>query len=340
MTAGSRHILVTGGAGFVGSHLCDALIQKGHRITCVDNLHSGAIENVHPLFNHPRFTFIQHDVEVPLVLRGPLDEVYHLACPASPRHYQSDPVKTVRTNVIGTLNILKLALEKGARVLQASTSEVYGDPEVHPQVESYMGRVDPTGPRACYDEGKRCAETLFFDFRRMYGLDIKVVRIFNTYGPRMLENDGRVVSNFIVQALMGRPLTIYGDGSQTRSLCYVSDLVEALERMMASGADVTGPVNLGNPQEIRIAQLARRVLEVTGSRSELVYQDLPRDDPKLRRPAIGRARENLDWLPRVDLSEGLRSTVDYFALKLAEQARNTAIVAKTGLGRAFDVTGV
>jgi len=333
MTADSLHILVTGGAGFVGSHLCDSLIQKGHRITCVDNLHSGSIDNVRPLFNHPRFTFIQHDVEVPLALRGPVDEIYHLACPASPRHYQSDPVKTVRTNVIGTLNILKLAREKGARILQASTSEVYGDPEVHPQDETYMGRVDPTGPRACYDEGKRCAETLFFDFRRMYGLDIKVVRIFNTYGPRMAENDGRVVSNFIVQALTNQPLTIYGDGSQTRSLCYVSDLVDALERMMESGEEVTGPVNLGNPQEIEIGELALRVLEVTGSRSELVYRDLPKDDPKLRRPAIGRANEQLGWLPRIDLSEGLQSTVDYFTLKLAEETRNTAIVANTGLGR-------
>jgi UDP-glucuronate decarboxylase len=313
----SLNILVTGGAGFIGSNMCDRLIQKGHRIFCLDNLFTGDVANIRPLMNHPRFEFIEQDVRDPIAIRGRIDRIYNLACPASPRHYQRDPVGTLRTCVLGAYNVLELAREKGARVLQASTSEVYGDPEVHPQPESYLGAVNTIGPRACYDEGKRCAETMFFDYRRMHGVAIKVARIFNTYGPRMLENDGRVVSNFIVQALKAEPLTLYGDGSQTRSFCYVDDLLGGLELLMESSEAVTGPCNLGNPHEIPVREIARLVLDQTGSRSRIEHRPLPEDDPKRRQPVIARARQLLGWSPRVALADGLRATIDYFALKIA-----------------------
>ncbi len=309
------HILITGGAGFIGSNLCDRLVQRGHRVICLDNLQTSRIDNIRPLINHPRFTFLKHDIVDPVEISGPVDRIYNLACPASPVHYQRDPVATLKTNVLGALNVLKLAREKGARVLQASTSEVYGDPDVHPQPESYWGNVNPTGPRACYDEGKRCAETLFFDFHRRYKLPVKVARIFNTYGPRMLENDGRVVSNFIVQALRGMPLTIYGDGQQTRSFCYIDDLLDRLELLMESPADVTGPFNLGNPHEVPVREIARLVIERTKSTSTIEHRPLPEDDPKRRRPLIARALERLGWSPRVDLERGLQATIDYFTLR-------------------------
>ncbi|HVY59617.1 MAG TPA: UDP-glucuronic acid decarboxylase family protein [Xanthobacteraceae bacterium] len=317
MTDASRlNILVTGGAGFIGSNLCDRLVQKGHRVVCIDNLFTGQVDNIRPLLNHRNFQFIKKDVRDPIDLRGPIDRIYNLACPASPVHYQSDPIATVKTCVLGAHNVLELARQKGARVLQASTSEVYGDPEIHPQPESYVGHVNPIGPRACYDEGKRCAETLFFDYHRLHGVSIKVARIFNTYGPRMLENDGRVISNFIVQALKGEPITLYGDGSQTRSFCFVDDLLNGIELLMESPEQVTGPCNLGNPHEIPIRDIARLVLEQTGSRSRIEHRPLPQDDPKRRKPVITRAATLLDWKPRVALEEGLRATIDYFSLRM------------------------
>ncbi len=314
-----RTVVVTGGAGFIGSNLCDRLIRHGHQVVCVDNLFTGTFENVQPLLNHPSFRFIEHDVREPLNIFGPVDRIYNLACPASPRHYQRDPIGTLRTCVLGAYNVLELAREKDARVLQASTSEVYGDPEVHPQVESYVGHVNPIGPRACYDEGKRAAETMFFDYQRVHGTRIKVARIFNTYGPRMLENDGRIVSNFIVQALKGEPITVYGDGSQTRSFCFVDDLLEGLARLMESADDVTGPCNLGNPDERSIREIASLVLDHTGSRSRVEYHPLPKDDPRRRQPSIARARDLMGWQPRVALHKGLRATIDYFALKIATE---------------------
>ena len=305
-----KRVLVTGGGGFLGSHLCDRLIHDGHEVLCVDNFFTGGRANIAHLLNHSRFELIRHDVTFPLYVE--VDEIYNLACPASPVHYQHDPVQTTKTSVIGAINMLGLAKRLGAKIFQASTSEVYGDPEVHPQPEEYRGSVNPIGPRSCYDEGKRCAETLFFDYHRQHNLDIKVVRIFNTYGPRMHPNDGRVVSNFIVQALRGDDITIYGDGSQTRSFCYCDDLIEGFVRLMNAAEGVTGPINIGNPGEFTIKQLAEEVLEIIGSRSKLVYRDLPMDDPKQRRPDITKAREVLGWEPTVPLREGLVKTVAYF----------------------------
>jgi len=316
----SSTILIAGGAGFIGSHLCDALLQRGHRVICVDNLFTGRTDNIRPLLNHPNFRFIEHDVREPLEIDEDLDRIYSLACPASPRHYQKDPIGTMKTCVIGTLNILELAREKRARVLQASTSEVYGDPEIHPQPESYLGNVNPIGPRACYDEGKRAAETLMFDYHRMYGVEIKIARIFNTYGPRMLENDGRVVSNFIVQALRREPITIYGRGTQTRSFCFVDDLVRGLQLLMESPPSVTGPCNLGNPHEVTIEAIAREVLSYTQSDSPLRFEALPKDDPKRRKPVIETAERSLGWSPRVALKDGLQATIAYFALRIATDA--------------------
>ncbi len=314
--ASRRSILVTGGAGFIGSHLCDRLIQNGHRVIGLDNLLTGKLDNIRPLLNHPRFSFVEHDVIDPILLREPLHRIYNLACPASPPHYQRDPVATLRTCVLGAYNVLELARQTRAIVLQASTSEVYGDPEIHPQPESYSGNVNAIGPRACYDEGKRCAETLFFDYHRLYSLPIKVARIFNTYGPRMLENDGRVVSNFIVQALKEEPITLYGDGMQTRSFCYIDDLLNGIELLMESAPSVTGPCNLGNPHEVPVKEIARMVLGHTGSRSPIEHRPLPQDDPKRRQPVISRAQRLLGWRPQVALEEGLRATIDYFSLKL------------------------
>jgi UDP-glucuronate decarboxylase len=313
--------LVAGGAGFIGSHLCDRLIQRGQEVICVDNLYTGRIENVRPLQNHRRFCFIKHDVREPLELRQPIGNIYNLACAASPRHYQRDPIGTLQTCILGAQNILDLARRKSAKVLQASTSEVYGDPQIHPQVEEYAGCVNPIGPRACYDEGKRAAETLFFDYHRIYGVPIKVARIFNTFGPRMLENDGRVVSNFIVQALRDLPLTMYGRGRQTRSLCYVDDLIDGLELLMASNHEITGPCNFGNPNEMTIAQIADLILELTGSRSPIAYEPLPQDDPKRRRPSIDKAATLFGWRPRISIESGLQTTIGYFALQLFSQER-------------------
>ncbi len=306
-----RRVLVTGGAGFLGSHLIDRLLERGNEVVCVDNLFTGAKRNLYHLAGHPRFDFIRHDVTFPLYLE--VDEIYNLACPASPIHYQHDPVQTTKTSVHGAINMLGLAKRLGAKILQASTSEVYGDPNVHPQREDYWGHVNPIGPRSCYDEGKRCAETLFFDYHRQHGLEIKVARIFNTYGPRMHPADGRVVSNFIMQALNGEPITIYGEGQQTRSFCYVDDLVDGLIRLMDSPPAFTGPVNLGNPSEFTIRELAEMVLAKTGSKSELVFRPLPADDPRQRKPDIALAASQLGWTPKVPLAEGLVSTIDYFA---------------------------
>ncbi|NIA13454.1 MAG: NAD-dependent epimerase/dehydratase family protein [Nitrospiraceae bacterium] len=305
--------LVTGGAGFIGSHLCERLLERGEEVVCLDNFFTGRKENIDGFLHHSRFELIRHDVTQPILLE--VDRIYNLACPASPVHYQYNPVKTIKTNVMGALNMLGLAKRVKARILQASTSEVYGDPAVHPQEESYWGNVNPVGIRSCYDEGKRVAETLFFDYHRQNKVDIRVIRIFNTYGPRMLVNDGRVVSNFIVQALRGEPVTIYGDGSQTRSFCYQSDLIEAMIRMMDC-EDFTGPVNTGNPVEFTIKQLAEEVVRQTGSKSEIVYRDLPADDPTRRRPNIALAREKLGWEPTVQLSEGIKHTIAYFARQL------------------------
>jgi UDP-glucuronate decarboxylase len=303
-------VLVTGGAGFLGSHLIDRLLGQGHEVLCVDNLFTGTKRNIEHLHNHARFEFMRHDVCFPLFVE--VDEIYNLACPASPVHYQHDPVQTTKTSVHGAINMLGLAKRLKCRIFQASTSEVYGDPAIHPQTEDYWGNVNPIGVRSCYDEGKRCAETLFFDYHRQHGLDIKVVRIFNTYGPRMHPSDGRVVSNFIMQALKGDPITIYGDGSQTRSFCFVSDLVEGFLRFMDSPADLTGPMNLGNPHEFTIAELAELVVELTGSSSRIEYRPLPQDDPMQRRPDISIAKERLAWSPNVQLREGLGHTIAYF----------------------------
>ena len=305
-----QKILVTGGAGFLGSHLCDKLVAQGHDVLCVDNFFTGTKANVAHLMSHPNFELMRHDVTFPLYVE--VDEIYNLACPASPIHYQRDPVQTTKTSVHGAINMLGLAKRVKAKILQASTSEVYGDPEVHPQPESYWGKVNPVGIRSCYDEGKRCAETLFFDYRRQHQLEIKVVRIFNTYGPRMHPNDGRVVSNFIVQALKGEDITIYGDGSQTRSFCYVNDLLEAMVRAMNTGSEFTGPVNIGNPTEFTMLELAELVLKLTKSESKIVNQPLPQDDPKQRKPDIRLAKEALGWEPKVNLEGGLRETISYF----------------------------
>ena len=301
---------MTGGAGFLGSHLSDRLIADGRSVLCVDNFYTGTKPNIHHLLDDHRFELMRHDVTFPLFVQ--VDSIYNLACPASPVHYQRDPIQTTKTSVHGAINMLGLAKRLNCRIFQASTSEVYGDPAVHPQTESYWGHVNPIGPRSCYDEGKRCAETLFFDYHRQAGLDIKVGRIFNTYGPRMHPDDGRVVSNFIVQALRGEPITIYGDGSQTRSFCYVSDLIEAFVRFMDTGPGFPGPVNLGNPAEIAIGELAEKVVAMTGSRSEISYRPLPQDDPLQRQPDITLAREKLGWEPKVALEDGLRETIAYF----------------------------
>ena len=307
----SKRILITGGAGFLGSHLCERLLADGHDVLCVDNYFTGRRGNVAHLLDNPNFEIIRHDVTFPLYVE--VDEIYNLACPASPIHYQHDPVQTTKTSVHGAINMLGLAKRTRAKIFQASTSEVYGDPTVHPQTEDYWGNVNPIGYRSCYDEGKRCAETLFFDYHRQHGLVIKVARIFNTYGPRMHPNDGRVVSNFIMQALNDEPITIYGDGSQTRSFCYCSDLIDGFVRLMASDDDVTGPVNLGNPVEMTIRELAEAVIELTGSRSKLVQKPLPPDDPTQRRPDISRAKSMLGWEPKVSLKDGLAPTIAYFA---------------------------
>jgi UDP-glucuronate decarboxylase len=319
--------VVTGGAGFIGSHLCDHLIRRGDLVICVDNLHTGTMQNIRPLINHPNFSFRQHDVRQPLKVPGKIDRIYNLACPASPRHYQRDPIATMKTCVIGAENVLGLARFKSSRVLQASTSEVYGDPEIHPQPECYVGHVNPIGPRACYDEGKRAAETLFFDYRRVHGVEIKVARIFNTYGPRMLANDGRVVSNFIVQALRGAPITIYGSGKQTRSFCFIDDLVRGLELLMESPPEVTGPCNLGNPEELTIEDIARKVLVQSCSKSELDHKPLPQDDPQRRKPVIGEAMDALGWKPRIGLDQGLEATIAYFALSLATNSREANVAS-------------
>jgi UDP-glucuronate decarboxylase len=311
----SKRILVTGGAGFLGSHLCDRLIEQGNEVLCVDNFFTGARSNITHLLKHPNFELMRHDVTMPLYVE--VDQIYNLACPASPIHYQHDPVQTTKTSVHGAINMLGLAKRLKARILQASTSEVYGDPSVHPQREDYWGNVNPIGIRSCYDEGKRCAETLFFDYWRQHSLEIKVIRIFNTYGPRMSLNDGRVVSNFIIQALKNEPITLYGDGSQTRSFCYVDDLVEGMLRMMDSPADFVGPVNIGTPHEFSMIELATKVLELTGSKSEMVFCPLPQDDPKQRQPDISLAKDRLTWEPKVKLEEGLRKTIDYFSTRMS-----------------------
>lgn len=305
-----RRILVTGGAGFLGSHLCDRLLQEGNDVICVDNLFTGSKDNIRHLLDDPYFEFIRHDVTQPVFVE--CDQIYNLACPASPKWYQKDPIYTFKTSVWGAMNCLGLAKRTGARVLQASTSEVYGDPEIHPQPEEYRGCVNTIGIRSCYDEGKRAAETIFFDYHRMHGVDIKVMRIFNTYGPRMDINDGRVISNFIIQALLGQDITIYGDGLQTRSFCYVDDLIEGMVRLMNSRDGFTGPVNVGNPGEFTIRELAEIVIRLTGSNSKLIYQELPEDDPKQRKPNIDLAKKELGWEPSVILEEGLRKTIDYF----------------------------
>jgi len=305
-----KKILVTGGAGFLGSHLCEALLKQGHDVLCVDNLFTGSKVNIAHLMDNPYFEFMRHDVTFPLYVE--VDQIYNLACPASPIYYQHDPVQTTKTSVHGAINMLGLAKRLRARILQASTSEVYGDPDVHPQPESYWGRVNPIGLRSCYDEGKRCAETLFFDYWRQHRLEIKVMRIFNTYGPRMHPNDGRVVSNFIVQAIKGEPITIYGDGSQTRSFCYVDDLIDGMIRLMGSPVDFTGPVNIGNPGEFTMMELAEMVLHLVGGPSQITFMPLPQDDPKQRQPDIRLAKKQLGWQPTVSLEDGLKETIRYF----------------------------
>ncbi|MBV9064787.1 MAG: SDR family oxidoreductase [Methylobacteriaceae bacterium] len=323
-----KKILVTGGAGFLGSHLCERLLAQGHEVLCVDNFFTGTRRNIAHMMAEPGFEFLRHDVTFPLYVE--VDEIYNLACPASPIHYQFDPVQTTKTSVHGAINVLGLAKRVKARVLQASTSEVYGDPEVHPQPETYWGRVNPIGYRACYDEGKRCAETLFFDYHRQHRLETKVVRIFNTYGPRMHPNDGRVVSNFVVQALKGEDITIYGDGSQTRAFCYVDDLVEAMLRMMATAPEITGPVNIGNPGEFSIRELAALVIELTGTKSKLVSKPLPQDDPKQRRPDISLAKKVLDWEPKIELRQGLAKTIEYFDTFLSEEGSKSKSKPRSG----------
>ena len=311
MTIAKGRVLVTGGAGFIGSHLCERLLNDGYDVLCVDNYYSSTKDNIAHLMSNPRFEVIRHDVTFPLYVE--VDEIYHLACPASPVHYQRDPVQTTKTAVHGSINMLGLAKRTGAKILLTSTSEVYGDPAVHPQSEDYWGNVNPIGPRACYDEGKRCSETLFFDYHRQHDLPIKVVRLFNTYGPRMHPHDGRVVSNFIVHALANKPLTVYGQGQQTRSFCYVDDLIDGLIAMMHSPSDVTGPINLGNPGEFTIAELADQVITMTGTSAGIEYLPLPQDDPVRRQPDISRAREVLGWEPTITRDQGLRRTIDYFA---------------------------
>ncbi|EFL50970.1 NAD-dependent epimerase/dehydratase [Solidesulfovibrio fructosivorans JJ]] len=312
-----KRVLVTGGAGFLGSHLCERLINEGCDVICLDNYFTGAKQNVKHLLDNPHFELMRHDITFPLYVE--VDEIFNLACPASPIHYQHDPVQTTKTSVHGAINMLGLAKRLRAKIMQASTSEVYGDPSVHPQPESYWGNVNPIGFRSCYDEGKRCAETLFFDYHRQHNLRIKVARIFNTYGPRMHPNDGRVVSNFIIQALRGEPLTVYGQGQQTRSFCYVDDLIEAFLRLMDTPDDFTGPINTGNPGEFTILELAKMVIEYTGSKSTIDYRPLPKDDPKQRRPDITLAKAKLGWEPKVPLSEGLKKTIDYFDAFMREK---------------------
>lgn len=308
-----KRILVTGGAGFIGSHLCKKLLQQGHKVICLDNMYTGTYENIKSFHENKNFDFINADITSPIELE--IDQIYNLACPASPVHYQHDPIMTAKTSFLGALNVLELAKKNKARVLQASTSEIYGDPLIHPQTEKYRGNVNTIGPRACYDEGKRIAETLFFDYQRQYGVDIRVVRIFNTYGPNMLKNDGRVISNFIVQALNNEDITIYGDGTQTRSFCYVDDLVDGLIKMMENDS-FSGPVNLGNPHEMTVYELAQIIIEKTGSNSKIVYNDLPEDDPIKRKPVIKLAKEKLNWQPIVSISEGLDRTIEYFKTKI------------------------
>ncbi|MHC4105968.1 MAG: UDP-glucuronic acid decarboxylase family protein [Planctomycetota bacterium] len=309
-----KRIMVTGGAGFLGSHICEKLLKEGHEVLCVDNFYTGRRSNIAPLLSNSLFEVLRHDICFPLYVE--VDEIYNFACPASPIHYQFDPVQTTKTSVHGAINMLGLAKRLKAKILQASTSEVYGNPTIHPQVEGYWGNVNPTGLRSCYDEGKRCAETLFFDYYRQHKLKVKVARIFNTYGPRMYPNDGRVISNFIVQALRGEPITVYGDGRQTRSFCYVDNLIDGLIKLMDSSDDFTGPVNLGAPEESAILDLAKRIIDLTGSKSKIVYEPLPNDDPVRRCPDISIAKEKLDWRPTVPLAEGLKKTVDYFSLLL------------------------
>lgn len=321
-----RRVLVTGGAGFLGSHLCERLLMQGVDILCVDNFFTGSKNNIEHLLDQKNFDLIRHDVTFPLYVE--VDEVYNLACPASPIHYQHDPVQTTKTSVHGAINMLGLAKRVRAKILQASTSEVYGDPNVHPQIEDYWGHVNPIGPRSCYDEGKRCAETLFFDYWRQHRLRIKVARIFNTYGPRMHPNDGRVVSNFIVQALLGRDITVYGDGSQTRSFCYVDDLVEGLMRLMSTEDSVTGPINIGNPTEFTILELGSLIIEMTGSRSRIVHRPLPENDPRQRRPDISRAQELLSWAPTTPLKEGLIRTISYFEKLLTQNGVKESLVER------------
>ncbi len=320
-----KRILVTGGSGFIGSHLCDRLIADGHEVLCVDNFFTGSRRNISHLLGHPAFEMLRHDVTFPLYVE--VDQIYNLACPASPIHYQHDPIQTTKTSVSGAINMLGLAKRLRIPILQASTSEVYGDPAVHPQTEDYWGHVNPIGPRSCYDEGKRCAETLFFDYRRQLGISIKVARIFNTYGPRMHPSDGRVVSNFIVHALERRPITIYGDGTQTRSFCYVDDTVDALIRFMNTPDDVTGPFNVGNPVEISVRELARKVIDLSGSDVELNYSPLPVDDPRQRQPDIRQAREILGWEPKVDLTDGLARTISWFRDAFASSAPDSLLLS-------------
>jgi len=322
-----KRILVTGGAGFLGSHLCERQLADEEIVICVDNLFTGARRNIEHLLDHKHFEVVRHDVTFPLYVE--VDEIYNLACPASPIHYQHDPVQTTKTSVHGAINMLGLAKRLRAKILQASTSEVYGDPDVHPQPEDYWGHVNPVGPRSCYDEGKRCAETLFFDYRRQHNLQIKVARIFNTYGPRMHPNDGRVVSNFIVQALLGRDITVYGEGLQTRSFCYVDDLVDGLTRLMDTPPDITGPVNLGNPAEFTITELAQMLISLVGSRSKIVHRALPENDPKQRQPDISLAQELLGWKPRVALKEGLMRTIKYFERLLSDEALRAQLAKET-----------
>jgi UDP-glucuronate decarboxylase len=327
MTSARKRILVTGGAGFLGSHLCERLVAAGNDVLCVDNYFTGNKDNLAALFSDPHFEMMRHDVCFPLYVE--VDEIYNLACPASPIHYQHDPVQTTKTSVHGAINMLGLAKRLRAKILQASTSEVYGDPNVHPQTEDYWGHVNPIGPRSCYDEGKRCAETLFFDYYRQHKLRIKVARIFNTYGPRMHPNDGRVVSNFIVQALLGRDITVYGEGTQTRSFCYVDDLIDGLMRLMATPDAVTGPINIGNPHEFSMLELASLVIELTGSRSKVVHRPLPENDPRQRQPDISRAQEKLSWAPKTQLKEGLISTIAYFESLLSQKGVKDALVKDT-----------
>ena len=309
-----KKILVTGGAGFIGSHLCKKLIDEGNDVLCIDNYFTGTKENITELFSSPYFEAIRHDICFPLYVE--VDEIYNLACPASPVHYQHDPVQTTKTTVHGAINMLGLAKRTNARILQASTSEVYGDPSIHPQVEDYWGNVNPIGPRSCYDEGKRCAETLFFDYQRQHDLDIKVVRIFNTYGPNMHPNDGRVVSNFIMQALTNKDITVYGNGDQTRSFCYIDDLINGMMSMMSSKKGLNGPINLGNPVEFKIKELAMMIIKLTNSKSKIINKELPIDDPVRRRPDISKAKKELDWEPKIDVMDGLKETIDYFKKKI------------------------